>query len=285
MNQDDTAPPAISPAMAARLGRTLLVALDIDGTLLRRDGTISDRTRAALAAAAAAELPIILATGRPPRTLIPVAERVGLGGMALASNGAIVFDLDRRVIAEHMPIPPATVRQVVMALRAALPELCFGWESELRHGAEPAYERLHNTAPQPDRWLADALDLADVPLTKLLALHPTLADDALLAAVRAVVGDAVNCTHSGLPFVEISAAGIDKAAGLALLCRQRGVPQAATVAAGDMPIDLPMLAWAGVGVAVANAHPDVLARAALILPRNDDDGVALLLETMMHHRP
>lgn len=281
MSQDDTSPGIIAPTMAARLGQTQMVALDIDGTLLRRDGTISDRTRAALDAAAAAELPIILATGRPIRTLIPVAERVGLGGLALASNGAIVFDLDRRVIVEHMPIPPATVRQVVTALRAALPGLCFGWESELRHGGEPAYERMRNTPQQADRWLADALDLADVPLTKLLALHPTLADDALLEAVRAVVGDAVNCTHSGLPFVEISAAGIDKATGLALLCKERAIPQSATVAAGDMPIDLPMLAWAGIGVAVANAHPDVLARADLIIPRNDDDGVAFLLETIL----
>lgn len=280
----------MSPGVARRLAWARLVATDIDDTLLRTDKTITPRTRQMLTRAQNAGLPVVLATARPPRTLRTVAEDVGIGGLAIACNGAMIFDLDRGVLDEaaimyHAPIPPAVAHQVIHRLRAALPAVACAWEAGLRFGCEPAYERLRPSARQQGAWRADALDLADTPLTKLMALHPTLTGDALLAEVRAVAGEGVVCTHSGMPLVEISAAGVDKATGLAALCDLQAVPQAAVVACGDMPTDLPMLRWAGVGIAVANAHPDLLAEADAITAGNDDDGVALALAAILHTRP
>ena len=77
--------------------------------------------------------------------------------------------------------------------------------------------------------------------------------------------------------MEISAAGVTKGAALARLCELRGVDPDDVVAFGDMPNDLPMLAWAGTSYAVANAHPSVLAAADHVAPANDDDGVAAVL--------
>jgi hydroxymethylpyrimidine pyrophosphatase-like HAD family hydrolase len=81
--------------------------------------------------------------------------------------------------------------------------------------------------------------------------------------------------------VEISGAGVSKAFALEELATERGIPPEAVVAFGDMPNDLPMLTWAGHGVAVANAHPDVLEVAHEVTASNDDDGVAIVLERIL----
>jgi HAD superfamily hydrolase (TIGR01484 family) len=115
-------------------------------------------------------------------------------------------------------------------------------------------------------------------VVKLLARHEELGSDELLAAARAAVGAGATLTHSSNDgLLEISAADVSKASGLASLAAELGVPAAETVAFGDMPNDLPMLAWAGHGVAVANAHPEVLAAADEVTASNDDDGVAEVL--------
>ena len=80
--------------------------------------------------------------------------------------------------------------------------------------------------------------------------------------------------------MEISAAGVSKATGLERYAGELGIDGAQVVAVGDMPNDLPMLAWAGRAVAVANAHPQVIAAADEVTASNDDDGVALLLEAI-----
>jgi hypothetical protein len=95
------------------------------------------------------------------------------------------------------------------------------------------------------------------------------------------VGNAAVVTHSGGPFVEISATGVDKAMALGELCATLGVSAAEVVAFGDMPNDVPMLRWAGLGVAVANAHPDALAAADDLTASNAEDGVALALERLI----
>ena len=92
-------------------------------------------------------------------------------------------------------------------------------------------------------------------------------------------GDRATLTHSSSDgLLEVSAAGISKATGLAALAAQHGVGAGQVVAFGDMPNDLPMLAWAGHAVAVANAHAEVLAAADEVTGRNDEDGVAQVLE-------
>jgi hypothetical protein len=80
--------------------------------------------------------------------------------------------------------------------------------------------------------------------------------------------------------VEISAAHVTKASTLALLCDELGVAPDEVVAFGDMPNDLPMLAWAGTSYAVANAHPSVLEAVDHVAPTNDEDGVAQVLAGM-----
>jgi hypothetical protein len=99
--------------------------------------------------------------------------------------------------------------------------------------------------------------------------------------VREVIGNAATVTYSGAPFIEISAAGVQKAWALETVCANLGVHAEEVIAFGDMPNDLPMLEWAGVSVAVANAHPDVLAHADVVTGSNMDDGVAGVIERLI----
>jgi Cof subfamily protein (haloacid dehalogenase superfamily) len=259
-----------------------LVASDLDGTLVRSDQTISDRSRAVLERVERAGSLFVMVTGRPPRWMAPVAEATGHRGLAVCANGAIVYDLHtERVVRSHL-IDAGVAAQVVAALRRDVPGVVFAVErgpvgdEPGGFGREPAYL---------PRWDVDEVQVAPLEelvadgVVKLLVRHDGFGPDELLARAVAAVGGAAECTHSsGDGLLELSATGISKASGLASLAQEWGVPAGEVVAFGDMPNDLPMLAWAGHAVAVANAHPEVLAAADEVTGSNDDDGVAQVLE-------
>ena len=102
-----------------------------------------------------------------------------------------------------------------------------------------------------------------------------------MALANELAATTVTCTRSDLPFIEISAAGVDKGSTLAAYCGSLGIAAANVVAFGDMPNDIPMLTWAGRGVAVANADPLVLASADMVTLANNADGVASMLTTLL----
>lgn len=256
-----------------------VVATDLDGTIVRTDGTISARTRAALTAAEHAGAFVVLVTGRPPRWLAGIAEATGHSGVTVCANGALVYDLHREVVIEAFPLAVEVARDVVRLLREAIPGIGFAVENVgSGFGHEPTYR---------PRWSSDgSMKVAHIdellvePLAKLLARHEQLDSDELLAAARDVVGTEIaELTHSSRDgLLEISAAGISKASTLSAICAERALTGQEAIAFGDMPNDLPMLEWAGHSVAVANAHPDVLAVVDEVTASNDDDGVAAVLE-------
>ncbi|GAC1588605.1 MAG: HAD family hydrolase [Acidimicrobiales bacterium] len=258
-----------------------LFATDLDGTLLRSDNTVSDRTRSALAAAEAAGITIVMVTGRPIRWMHGLAVETGHHGLAICSNGALRYDLATDEILEHDPIPPAAGRAIVAALRLAVPGVRFAVEQEREFGREPSWE-VREDPRGAKAVVALAEELVERPTSKLLARLDDARPDELVALVQAAIGDLATATHSSSwGLVEISAAGVSKATGLSRLADEMGISATDVVAVGDMPNDLPMLAWAGRPVAVANAHPDVLKACEERTGANDDDGVASLLERIL----
>ncbi len=254
-----------------------LVATDLDGTLLRSDGSISPRTLRALTTVQARGIPVVLVTARPSRTVRPLIRQLA-AGLAICGNGAIVYDLTRDAIIAQTRLDATVARALIGELRAAIPGVSFAIEAGLRYGEEPDYAPTERDPTDGELRIADALALSDAGVTKLIVRHPAWALDALLARVVATVGGRAAVTHSGAPFVEVAAPGVTKAAALAILCAQRGIAQTEVVAFGDGLNDLPLLTWAGQGIAVANAHPAVLAAANAITATNDEDGVAVVLE-------
>jgi Cof subfamily protein (haloacid dehalogenase superfamily) len=263
-----------------------LIATDLDGTLLRADGSISERTRHALDRAIASGLVVVVVTGRAPRSLHRMARAAGLSGLAVCSNGAIFYDLDRDEVVRHTTLEVATARRLIIALRESVPGVCFAFIQGTQFSCEPAYHRIVNEGDHAAFYLAspvvgDAIALCEQASTKLIARHPDLSADDLLAHIRTLALDGFEATHSGPPFVEVSAAGVTKAWALDGLCTDLGITSDEVVAFGDALNDLPMLRWAGRGIAVANAHPAVLAEADEVAPSNEDDGVAVVLEALL----
>lgn len=258
-----------------------VVATDLDGTIVRSDGTISKRTVKALARVEEAGAALVLVTGRPPRWIAPVAEVTGHRGTVICSNGALVYDLHDERIVESFLIPPATLVEVIGILHDAIPELAFAVETGIDVHRTDGYRSGWASDPDPEAGLCTLEELVTYDAAKLLARHPTLDADALLERAGGLVSHLVETTHSnGHGLIEMAALGISKATTLARFTAELGVDADDVVAFGDMPNDLPMLAWAGTAYAVANAHPLVLQAVARTTGTNDNDGVAAVLEQL-----
>jgi Cof subfamily protein (haloacid dehalogenase superfamily) len=270
-----------------------MIATDLDGTLLRSDGTVSDRSRAALQAADAAGLLVAFVTGRPPRWLDPVADEAGHIGVAVGANGAVLYDMANEHILVAHTLDRPLLAELTAAIRAEFPDVHFAVEYGNGFAAEPGYVHDWQINPAYDRrgepiappLVAELPEILTEPAVKLLAKDREADPDAFVAAATALVGDRATITHSSsFGLLEISAYGVTKATGLAELAERHGVAPHEVLAIGDMPNDLPMLQWAGRSYAVANAHPSVVEVADEVLASNDDDAVAVLIEGLLDSR-
>lgn len=264
-------------------GAPALVAVDLDGTLLRTDGTVSDRTVAALRLAESAGARVALVTGRPARFVVPLAARTGGHETVICSNGALVWDLSAQQPVVVRGIEPAVVIQLGGLIRGRVPEVLFAVEQARGISREPGWPTLDPRNDTGARTGPLAL-IADATVVKLLIRGARGTDgEQLRRTVAAVVGDRLELTRSvpgSIPLLEASAPGVHKGTALAEFAGSLGIAPAAVVAFGDMPNDTAMLAWAGTGVAMGNADPSVRAVADRVTATNDEDGVAMVLEDL-----
>jgi Cof subfamily protein (haloacid dehalogenase superfamily) len=259
--------------------RVRLVASDLDGTLLRSDGSVSRRTLSALERTVEAGIRVVLVSARSADWLAPEVARLGAGEIAICNNGALVYDVARKRVLIHRPLEPETARDLARRLRRAAPGVAFGCDRPSDFTAEPAYRPLHRSPDSLPR--ADLPALLAEPITKLVLQHPDLPQDELHRLVCELGDGKIEACYSGAGLVEIAAAGVTKGSALALLGTELGIEASEAIAFGDMPNDVSMLEWAGRGVAVASAHPDLLLIADEVTASNDDDGVALVLERVL----
>lgn len=261
-----------------------LIATDIDGTLQRQDGTISADTAELLTRLTARGTPVVLVTGRPIRWLGQLYDQLPEPLPAICANGAVVYDPIEDVVLRADPLAPELLGEVARRLRAEVPGVRLAVEvtdgRQMRHEIDYPLRWDHQRA---DILAVESVDdLLDVPAVKLLARVAGQDADAFLRVVAATVAGLAEATHSSYSgLVEISAAGVTKAAGLAWYCERLDIDAADVLAFGDMPNDVPMLVWAGRGVAVANAHPTVLEIADDVTGSNDEDGVAAYLAPLL----
>jgi Cof subfamily protein (haloacid dehalogenase superfamily) len=260
-----------------------LIASDMDGTLLHWDDTVSAETLAELARWRADGVPLVLATGRPPRWMRHIREVLPFG-TAVCCNGAVLLDLERFEILDEELLGPDVLASVTGELRRRQPGTWFAVEYGLEFRHEPIYK---------PRWDVDAPGVAEAtleemvtaPAAKLLARHEELSPEAFVALVEDVIGDRATVTHSSSDaLAEISAAGVTKASGLARVAARHGVEPEDVVVFGDMPNDIAAFEWVraagGRAVAMAHAHPDLLAVATDDTGTNDEDGVAAFLQSL-----
>ncbi|MGW0772927.1 Cof-type HAD-IIB family hydrolase [Streptomyces sp. NPDC002835] len=264
-----------------------LIATDLDGTLLRDDKSVSDRTIAALAAAEAAGIEVFFVTGRPARWMDVVSDHVHGHGLAICANGAAVVDLHAGgKLLEVRDLPRTTAMDVVRTLRATAPGTSFAVELSTGIHYEPDYPPFHldpgATVAAAEKLLHEEEPGEGAPVIKLLAHHAEMTPDGFLTLARTAAGELASFTRSSpTALLEVSGLGVSKASTLALCCAQRGISSDEVVAFGDMPNDVEMLTWAGTSYAMGNAHPDVVAAASGRTVANNDDGVAVVIEQIL----
>ena len=266
-----------------------LIASDLDGTLLAPDKTVTPRTQAALRAAHEAGIVVVVATGRQLATLPPDVARTPADYLVV-SNGALVFRASTEEIVLTELIPPAALAAVVGYLGEHVPGALVG----VARGdgtdfvSEPGYlDQMSGDEMNHDRRrhrVAPRAEIVGEPALKLAVRHPDICADDLLVAIEASGLPGFVATTSGAPFVEIGAAGVDKATALAHLCALLGVDPAAVVAFGDAKNDIPMLRWAGCGVAMGDAVPEAVAAADARTADCADDGLAQMVERIVAAR-
>ena len=263
--------------------RPKLIATDMDGTLLRSDDTVSEATLAELERWRDDGVPVVLATGRPPRWMLKVRELLR-HGTAVCCNGAVLLDLAAFEVLHEEPLSPEILQEVTAELRRHQPGTWFAVEYGLEFRHEPVYKpRWDVDAPGVEVATLD--EMVTAPVAKLLARHEDLPRDEFLALVESVVGDQATVTHSSSDaLAEISAVGVTKATGIARVAAEHGVGPEDVVVFGDMPNDIAAFEWVraagGRAVAMAHAHPDLMAVATDVTGTNDDDGVAAFLQSL-----
>jgi Cof subfamily protein (haloacid dehalogenase superfamily) len=258
--------------------RVRLVASDLDGTLLDRTGAVAERTQAVVhRMREELGVELVAVTGRPPRWV----TELGLEGLAICSNGALVVDLATGGVVAERTLAPEVSTEVVARLRALHPTGLMAVEFPAGVAMEQAWLDLVPWAEPESIGPAEEL-VTERPAAKILLKVPGTQGDAYVDAATEAVGDLGEVTASGgLQLVEVSAPGVTKATTLATVCDERGIAAADVVAFGDARNDLAMLAWAGWGVAMADAHPSVLAVADDVCASTDHDGVAAWLESRL----
>ncbi|MFC4085121.1 HAD family hydrolase [Amycolatopsis samaneae] len=264
-----------------------MIASDVDGTLLGPAEVPSERTIGVVRRVLEDGVPFVLASGRPPRWIPPIAGPLGLTGYAVCANGAVLHDIGRHeVVAVHGLLAPELLHDVAATLDHALPGCRLAAErvvlgplgdSDMHNFViEPEY---HNPWGDGEGRFAPRAEVLGHPAIKLLISKRGMESDEMAFAARELLDGAVDVTYSSSGgLIEIAAHGITKATGLAEVAERLSVPRERIVAFGDMPNDVEMLTWAGHGVAMANGHRAVTKVADEITGPASEDGVAQILE-------
>lgn len=248
-----------------------ILVLDLDDTLLRSDGTISDRTMCALDNWRAAGNAIVIATGRPTRSIADVLPDHLHSVPWITYNGAYVY-LDDQCIYENL-IQPAATETIIGLMQATLPDCILGLEIDNELFVNRALKR---TSPYN---IVDLMTVAHQPAAKILFFHEDF--DALKTVLSELPIDTRVMLSEKYNLVQILAATADKTHALRFLMDRMDQDMAHVIAIGDDINDVDMIRDCGLGIAVANAIPEVKAVAKRETLSNDEDGVALVIEELL----
>lgn len=260
-----------------------LLGIDIDGTMLRTDGTMSARTKAALHAADAAGIHVVPTTGRPFIVSRDVIAELELGGHWIFANGAITRHLGRDETVRAHWIDSAIAKRFVRDLRASVPGARFAVEFEIDVAFEHGFEKIVPAVP-PGESVDDVLPFVDGLVQKVLVFDESVDLDTLYREVTDALDGRGVASYSGLRFIEVSAAEVTKGGALDLLATDLGLNAAQVATFGDNHNDVSMLSWAGFGFAMGNATDDAKEAANHVIDHTDDDGLAVVVERIARAR-
>lgn len=253
--------------------------MDLDDTLLDRDLVLSPRVVRVIREIMDAGLKVTLSTGRMFQSALPYAQRLGITVPIICYQGALIKDPTTRQVLFHQPVPLKRARQVIQIVRRWGLHINVYVDDELYvESVTPEAQRYVNIARVPLHPVGDLLAFLTEPPTKLVIVSDEASIDRAMGELRAIFGETIYITKSLPMFCEIAHAGCNKGNALAALASRLGVTQEETVAIGDGLNDLEMVQWAGLGIAMGNAPPELKGAADIITGNIKEDGAAQALE-------
>lgn len=262
--------------------RPKLVAFDLDGTLLRRDKTISPRNQKAVTGLVNRGVQVVICTGRPPRTAKVFAEQLGIVELGIVYNGGAVYNFAEDRALTRFDFPGEVARQAVLKMRAEHPgvmcglETAYGWFVDTeRYNLTKRGNVPYETEPD---GVGDALTFIRDEVTKLLFWHEGETPETLYASLSNLP---LHGTWSMPGLLEIVGPEVNKRTALEGVAADMGFTAEEVAAFGDQHNDREMLAWAGFGVAMGNADESVQTLADWVAGDADEDGVAEVVEAWL----
>ncbi len=268
--------------MSTSVSSIRLIAVDCDGTLLTRARTPHPDSAAALRRAQEAGIMVVLASGRAPSTMTPIAQAVGLQGPIVSCNGALVLDAKGETIA-HFHLADEIRDELVLygQSRTLHTNLYSGSQVLMSTGGEfaLAYQRRTGLGPVP---VVGYEAMTQHTATKLLYFDlPPVIEDAV-ANAPGRHGTDYELVRSEADYVEFLPFGIHKGRGLQILCETLGIQAHEVAAIGDYFNDKEMLEWAGYAGAMGGAPDGLKAVADIVVPGHDEGGVANFVESILN---
>ena len=237
----------------------LAAALDLDGTIIGPDETISPVVQEAISRLSG-HMPVFIATGREPADVLRYSNELGLTTPQVSDGGANILDPVRGVSVWSAPLGPANAEAVVTRLR----EMGSAFVATHASGTASTFDDV----PNWDLIRVSALDLDE---KTAYALAESFQGHKEMHVILAVL------PYNGLWAVDFTQAGVDKATGVSRVANTLGVDPDNMVAAGDSYNDLPMLRACGFGIAMGNAPKEVKAIADFVAPTVEEDGLAVAI--------
>jgi len=256
--------------------------LDVDGTMVDRDLVISERLKRAAARVRETGGVITIATGRMLRSARRFALTIGANGPATCYQGAVTFLPENGRIVRHRRLGPDEARAALAAVDGTGAQVNVYIDDEIWVTTVDEWAAGYAQRMETELHVVESLQpLAERRPTLVLAVAEPATVAGLTDEVRSRLGDRVMVTRSLPHFCEIADSESGKDRAVAAIAATMGIDRKRVAAFGDGEGDTSMLAWAGLGVAVEDGHPDALAAGDIVAPRPADDGVAKMLEDLL----
>jgi hypothetical protein len=259
-----------------------LVAIDIDGTLLSSEGTISRGVIQACRNAHRAGVLIVPATSRPPRGMTGIMHLLDLPVPVITYNGALIWDSATKTVLHEESMTGTLTQEIIAAVRSTTSDVFIAVEQ----GDDWFTDRAPRQTDGHGLWLTEPTgvrpfyEVLERPVTKL----NIIGSPATILTIRSIISERfwksrqISMFCSDPRFLQILSPMVDKGIALQRIAKRRGISRSEVMAIGDASNDLGMIEWAGFGVAVANAVAPVRELADVVVPSNDEGGVARALQ-------
>lgn len=253
-----------------------LVAIDLDGTLIGTDLQIPPRTRAAIAEARGRGVQFVIATGRMYQSAKPFARDLGLEGLPLVTyNGGLIKEYPSGETLHHEPVPLEICRKLAAFCEARGYHLQAYVDDKLYVSSMDKRTEQYVSIARVEAYPVGSIFLwLQEPSTKLLIVDAVERIPVIQAEVADLLGAGATVASSYPTFLEVVSSKVSKAVGLQAITGRLGIARDEVLAIGDAMNDVPMLSWAGIGVAISHAPEALKQVAAYVTQTGPGEGVA-----------